>query len=341
MEVGGWLRSLGLAQYAATFREHDIEADVLPELTESDLERLGISLGHRKRLLKAIKALQVEVAAREPALPSAPQSPPLAERRHLTVMFCDLVGSTAMSARLDPEDLREVIGGYHRTVAETVGRFDGFVAKYMGDGVLAYFGYPRAHEDDAERAVRAGLDVVAAVGRLAAPAGKLEVRIGIATGLVVVGDLIGEGAAEEQAVVGETPNLAARVQGLAQPGTIVVPGSTRSLLGNLFKLRALGQHELKGLAEPVEAWAVEGVSASESRFELIRSARLSGFVGREAELGVLMDRWNLAQSGEGQVVLLSGEPGIGKSRILRELRARLEKGARGEFAFSVFAVLRE
>ncbi|MBV8521274.1 MAG: AAA family ATPase, partial [Acetobacteraceae bacterium] len=248
-----------------------------------------------------------------------------AERRQLTVMFCDLVGSTALSARLDPEDLREAIGAYHRTISETVRRFDGFVAKYMGDGVLVYFGYPRAHEDDAERAVRAGLDVVAAIERLATPAGKLKLRIGIATGLVVVGDLLGQGASNEQAVIGETPNLAARLQTLARPGTIVVPNSTRSLLGNLFKLRDLGRHALKGINQPVQAWAVEGISAFESRFELMHAAQLSGFVGRAEEIGLLMNRWNLAQSGEGQVVLLSGEPGIGKSRIVSELRARLEK----------------
>ena len=334
MDIGDWLRSLGLDQYEATFREHDIDAEVLPELTEADLERLGVSLGHRKRLLKAIRALQTEEPARElaaqPMTPPVPDPSHLAERRQLTVMFCDLVGSTALSARLDPEDLREVIGTYHQAVAETVRRFDGFVAKYMGDGVLAYFGYPRAHEDDAERAVRAGLDVVAAVGQLKTRfGGRLEVRIGIATGLVVVGDLIGEGASQERSVAGETPNLAARLQALAQPGTVVVPGSTRRLLGNVFRLRGLGRHELKGLPEPVEAWAVEGILGSESRFEQVRAARLTEFVGRKAELGLLMDRWDLAQGGEGQVVLLSGEPGIGKSRIMRELRARLEaEGAR-------------
>jgi class 3 adenylate cyclase len=233
-------------------------------------------------------------------------------------MFCDLVGSTALATRLDPEELREVIGTYHRSVAEAVRRFDGLVAKYMGDGVLVYFGFPRAHEDDAQRAVRGGLDI-AAVGRLDAPAiGKLQVRIGIATGLVVVGDLIGEGASQEQAVVGETPNLAARLQALAEPGSVVIAPGTRRLIGNRFALRELGRHEVKGLAEPVEAWAVAGVSASEGRFEAVRSGVLTGFVGREHELGLLIERWNLAQDGEGQVVLLSGEPGIGKIRpVLR------------------------
>ena len=217
-----------------------------------------------------------------------------------------------------------MIGAYHRCVAEAVRRFDGFVAKYMGDGVLIYFGYPQAHEDDAERAVRAGLALVDAVGALEAP-DRLRLRIGIATGLVVVGDLIGVGSAQEQAIVGETPNLAARLQALAAPDAIVIAGATRRLLGNLFTLRDLGRHEVKGFVEPVEAYAVEGVSTSEGRFESVRSGRLTGFVGREHEIGLLMERWSLAQDGEGQVVLLSGEPGIGKSRILGELRGRLEK----------------
>ncbi len=325
MDIAAWLRGLGLEAYAAAFRNNEVDAEVLPELTEVHLAALGLPLGPRLKLLKAIAAL------REGALPSrlaeprseVPAAVPQAERRQLTVMFCDLVGSTALSARLDPEELREVIGAYHRCVAEAVRRFDGFVAKYMGDGVLVYFGYPRAHEDDAERAVRAGLAVVEAMGGVAA-AEPLEVRIGIATGLVVVGDLIGEGASQEQAVVGETPNLAARLQALAEPGSVVIAAATRRLLGNLFRLRALGRHEVKGLPEPVEAWAIEGVSASEGRFEAARSGRLTGFVGREYELGLLLERWNLAQDGEGQVVLLSGEPGIGKSRILSELRSRLE-----------------
>jgi class 3 adenylate cyclase/predicted ATPase len=330
MDVTEWLRSLGLEQYLPAFEQNHIGAELLPTLSGEDLKELGIaSLGHRRAMLAAIAGLRTgrDAAAPEPA----------AERRQLTVMFCDLVGSTALSARLDPEELREVIGAYHRCVAEVVRRFDGFVAKYMGDGVLIYFGYPRAHEDDAERAVRAGLDIVAAVGRLDEPAipgtpalggrpsgDQLEVRIGIATGLVVVGDLIGEGASQEQAVVGETPNLAARLQVLAEPGSVVIAPATRRLLGNLFRLRALGQHEVKGLSEPVEAWAAEGASASEGRFEAVRSGRMTGFVGRNHELNLLLERWKLTQDGEGQVVLLSGEPGIGKSRILAELRGRLE-----------------
>jgi class 3 adenylate cyclase/tetratricopeptide (TPR) repeat protein len=354
MDVTEWLRSLGLEQYASVFRQNEIDHEVLPDLTEADLEKLGVPMGHRKRLVRAAAALSavMETAAPAAASQAGGQRQPdaAAERRQLTVMFCDLVGSTAMAARLDPEELREAIGAYHRCVAQEVRHFDGLVAKYMGDGVLIYFGFPRAHEDDAERAVRAGLDIVAAVRRLEAPAipgtpapvsstgqalggrpsgDRLQVRIGIATGLVVVGDLVGEGAAQEQAVVGETPNLAARLQAMAEPGSVVIAPATRRLLGNRFTLRALGRHAVKGLAEPVEAWAVEGVSASEGRFEAVRSSRLTGFVGRELELGLLIERWNLAQDGEGQVVLLSGEPGIGKSRILAELRGRLEQdGAR-------------
>jgi class 3 adenylate cyclase len=338
MDVSEWLRGLGLEQYAPAFEQNHISSELLPRLTADDLKELGIaSVGHRRAMLEAIAELvaepaaAVDVSTREPAAGSA------AERRQLTVMFCDLAGSTALSARLDPEELREVFAAYHRAVAAVVRRFDGLVAKYMGDGVLAYFGYPRAHEDDAERAVRAGLDIVAAVGQLDAlaipgtpalggrPSGdKLQVRIGIATGLVVVGDLIGEGEAQERGVVGETPNLAARLQALAEPGTVVVPAATRRLIGDLFRLRGLGRHALKGLAEPVEAWAVDGVSASEGRFEAVRGGPLTAFVGRELELGLLLERWKLAQDGEGQVVLLSGEPGIGKSRILRELRERLQ-----------------
>jgi class 3 adenylate cyclase len=278
MDIAEWLRDLGLERYWPAFQENEIEAEVLPELTESDLAALGLPLGPRRKLLKAIAALRegagASLAGEQPSAISAPVSTtsPEAERRQLTVMFCDLVGSTALSARLDPEELRDVIGAYQRCVAEAVPRFDGFIAKYMGDGVLIYFGFPRAHEDDAERAVRTGLDLVATVGALDAPGiGNLQVRIGIATGLVVVGDLVGEGPSQEQSVVGETPNLAARLQALAEPGAVVIAPATRRLIGNLFRLRTLGRYEVKGLSEPVEAWAVEGVAASEGRFEAVRS----------------------------------------------------------------------
>src|SRR6516165_7508358 len=251
MDVGGWLRGLGLGQYEALFRASDIDADILPELTEVDLEKLGVSLGHRKRLLRAISGLAAAETAAAPSAPAGAMPQDAAERRQLTVMFCDLVGSTALSNRFDPEELREEIRAYQNTVSGVVARYDGFVAKYMGDGVLVYFGYPRAHEDDAERAVRAGLEIAEAVTRLETRGTeRLAVRIGIATGLVVVGDLVGEGSAQEQAVIGETPNLAARLQALAEPGQIVLAGATRRLIGDLFRLRDLGRQTAKGFADP-------------------------------------------------------------------------------------------
>ena len=325
-----WLRSLGLGQYEAVFRENDIDETVLPNLTAEDLKELGVaSLGHRRKLLDAIAALRSDAGGKEPSAevatpPTAPSVPPedRAERRQVTVMFSDLVGSTALSARIDPEDLREVISAYQKCVAETVGRFGGFVAKYMGDGVLIYFGYPQAHEDDAERAVRAGLELVAAVGGLKTHA-ALQTRVGIATGLVVVGDLIGSGASQEQAIVGETPNLAARLQGVAEPNSVVIAESTRKLVGNLFELEDLGAQDLKGIAGPARAWAVLRASSAEGRFEAFHASGLTELVGREEELDLLLRRWSKAKTGEGQVVLLSGEPGIGKSRLTAALMERL------------------
>src|SRR3984957_19466511 len=237
-------------------------------------------------------------------------------------MFSDLVGSTALSARMDPEDLREVISAYQKCVAETVQRFGGFVAKYMGDGVLIYFGYPQAHEDDAERAVRAGLELVAAVGGLKTHA-PLQTRVGIATGLVVVGDLIGSGASQEQGIVGETPNLAARLQGIAEPSSVVIAENTRRLLGNLFELEDLGAKDLKGIAGPVRAWAALRQASVEGRFEAMHATGLTDLVGREEELDLLLRRWSKAKSGEGDVVLVSGEAGIGKSRLTAALLERL------------------
>jgi class 3 adenylate cyclase len=252
VDVAAWLRGLGLERYEPTFRGNEVDAEVLPELTESDLTTMGLPVGPRRKLLKAIAALREgTLPSPAPGQPSEKQAPAAtppteAERRHLTVMFCDLVGSTALSARLDPEDLRAVIGAYHRCVAAVIEGAGGFVAKYMGDGVLAYFGYPRADEHDAERAVRAGLQLVEAVARLdTATAVPLQVRVGIATGLVVVGDLIGEGEARERGVVGETPNLAARLQALAKPGTVVIGESTRRLTGGLFDYEDLGSELVK------------------------------------------------------------------------------------------------
>jgi class 3 adenylate cyclase len=319
VDIAAWLLDLGLQQYEQAFRANEIDARVLPRLTAEDLKDLGVSLvGHRRRLLDAIAALGTE----EPT-PADERAPAAAERRQLTVMFCDLVGSTELSAMLDPEDLREVIAAYHRAVADIVRSFDGFVAKYMGDGVLVYFGYPRAHEDDAERAIRAGLGVIDAVGRLDVESVKLRARVGIATGLVVVGDLIGEGSAQEQSVVGETPNLAARLQALAEPDAVVIAAGTRRLVGDLFEYRDLGAVEVKGIAAPVPVWQVLRPSAVESRFEALRGSALTRLVGRDEEIDLLTRRWARAKAGDGQVVLISGEPGIGKSRITAALAERL------------------
>jgi predicted ATPase/class 3 adenylate cyclase len=327
MDVAAWLGGLGLEQYAPAFRDNAVDGEVLRELTADDLKDLGVTLvGHRRKLLAAIAALAAEPPAHDVAQSgaSAPTSHLAidAERRQLTVMFCDLVGSTALSTRFDPEDLRELIGDYHRAVTDTVGRFDGFVAKYMGDGVLVYFGYPRAHEDDAERAVRAGLAVIEAVGRLPAQQ-ELRVRLGIATGLAVVGDLIGTGAAQERGVVGETPNLAARLQALAAPNTLVIGPATRRQIGGLFDLEDLGPRQLAGFGEPQRAWRVLGESGEVSRFEALRSGE-TPLVGRDEEIELLTRHWQQAKSGEGRVVLISGEPGIGKSRLTAALSEHIE-----------------
>jgi class 3 adenylate cyclase/predicted ATPase len=330
MDIVLWLRSLGLGKYEAAFRENEIDETILPSLTEEHLKQLGVTaLGHRVKLLDAIAALRSDASNKTPSgaattTSSAPNAHPedRAERRQVTVMFSDLVGSTALSARMDPEDLREVISGYQKCVADTVQRFGGFVAKYMGDGVLIYFGYPQAHEDDAERAVRAGLELVATVTALKTHA-ALQTRVGIATGLVVVGDLIGSGASQEQAVVGETPNLAARLQGVAEPNSVVIAESTRKLVGNLFELEDLGTKDLKGITSSVRAWAALRPSPVESRFEALHATALTELIGREEELDLLLRRWSKAKSGEGQVVLLSGEPGIGKSRLTAALLERL------------------
>jgi class 3 adenylate cyclase/predicted ATPase len=298
-----------------------IDLSVLPELTDQDLEKLGVLMGDRRKMLRAIRDLgNVSVAKITPSTPEAPDPAPhdRAERRQVTVMFTDLVGSTALSARMDPEDLRTVIGAYHRCVAETVARFDGFVAKYMGDGVLIYFGYPQAHEDDAERAVRAGLALIDAVSTLAAPE-PLKVRIGVATGLVVVGDIVGSGEAQERGIVGETPNLAARLQGIAEPNMLVIAESTRRLIGNLFELQDLGTKDLKGIAGPARVWAALRAGSMESRFEAMHMTGLTALIGREEESELLLRRWQRAKTGEGQVVLLSGEAGIGKSRLTASL----------------------
>ena len=324
-QIADWREKLGMSEYAQRFAENGIDFGVLPDLTDQDLKDIGVLLGHRRKLLRAIAELNgVERGAPKPAPPAAAPVAPqdAAERRQVTVMFSDLVSSTALSARMDPEDLREVISAYQKCVAQTVQRFGGFVAKYMGDGVLVYFGYPEAHEDDAERAVRAGLELVQAVFGLRSSV-PLQTRIGIATGLVVVGDLIGAGEAQERGIVGETPNLAARLQGVAEPNTVVIAESTRSLLGNLFDLQDLGAHDLKGMGGRVRAWAALRPASVESRFDALHASGLTELVGREEELELLLRRWSKAKTGEGQVVLLSGEAGIGKSRLTAALLERL------------------
>jgi class 3 adenylate cyclase/predicted ATPase len=324
MDVGDWLRSLGLGQYEAAFRESEIEPDLLPEVTDQHLKDLGVPLGHRIRILKAIRALGAGGhTAGQPANPE-PEPRDTAERRQLTVMFCDLVGSTALAARLDPEDVHVILAAYHQCCAGLIARNGGFVAQYMGDGVLAYFGYPRAHEHDAERAVRAGLAIVEAAPKLETPAqARLRVRVGIATGIVVVGDLLGSGESQERGVVGDTPNLAARLQGIAAPDSVVIAEGTRKLLGDLFELRDLGPQDLKGIAGPTHAWAALRPSAQESRFEALHAGGLSALVGREEEIELLLRRWAKAKAAEGQIVLISGEAGIGKSRLTAALLDRV------------------
>src|SRR6516162_2439329 len=324
MNIAAWLRGLSLSQYEQAFLDNAIDAAVLPELTEADLEKLGALIGHRKRLLRAIAALS------EAGPPVAPDQSPtgrpdIAELRQLTVMFVDLVGSTALAARTDPEVLHDVMAAYHCRVAALVARFDGFVARYMGDGVLVYFGYPHAHEGDVERALRAGLAIVEDTALLAGLQ-RPSLRVGIETGMVIVGDLTGEGEAQERGVVGETANLAARLQTIAAPDSVVIGPGTRKLLGTLFEVRDLGAVEVRGLPAPVPAYSVLRLAGVASRFEAFHGSEpLAPLVGREDDLQILLRRWKHAKAGQGQVVLLSGEPGIGKSRLAAALQAKLSR----------------
>jgi class 3 adenylate cyclase/predicted ATPase len=328
VDILAWLRELGLERYEQAFQENEIAADILPKLTADDLKDIGVTIvGHRRKLLEAIAALAKPALAQQagPGAPEAPSTarPSAAERRQLTVMFVDLVGSTALSAALDPEEMGAAIRVYQNAVAGETLRFEGHVAKFMGDGVLAYFGWPQAHEDDAERAVRAGLALVKVVGALEAGGRRLAARIGVATGLVVVGEPVGEGEAQERAVVGETPNLAARLQALAAPGSVVISQATRRLVGSLFELTDLGPTRIKGFSEPIAAFVVQGEGSADGRFEALHGHRVTPLIGRQHELAMLLERWNWAKDGDGQVVLIAGEAGIGKSRLLRALREEL------------------
>ncbi len=340
MIIASWLESLGLGQYATAFDSNAIDAETLPKLTAEDLKELGVAaLAHRKKILEAIAALESDqhappsksstdkkaVTARRQSFADRPRE---AERRQLTVMFVDLVGSTGLSTQLDPEEMGAVLRQFQNAVAGDVVRFDGYVAKLMGDGVLAYFGWPQAHEDEAERAVRAGLAVVETVKGLSANNCRhLSVRVGIATGLVVVGELIGTGAAQENAVVGETPNLAARLQTLAEPGTVLISELTFRLMGKLFEVKRIRPQKLHGFDTPTNSYLVIGENRAESRFDALHVGGTAPLAGRDPEIALLVERWNLAASGEGQVVELFGEAGIGKSRILQELRERLKEEA--------------
>ena len=322
MDIGQWLRGLGLQSYEQAFHDNGIDLDVLPRLTADDLKEIGVlAVGHRRKLLDAIGMLGATRRLTSLNL----TFPDHAERRQLTVIFCDLVGSTALSARLDPEDLQELLSVYHSQVKDAIRAYGGYIAKFMGDGVLVYFGYPQAHEDDAERAVRAGLSLVKSIGQLNTAGGEpLSARVGIATGLVVVGDLIGSGEAQERGIAGETPNLAARLQTLAEPGAVIMADRTRRLVGDLFQLAALTPFALKGFADLVPAWRVLGEGQAQSRFEALHGTRLTPLVGRGEELELVLSRWRQAKEGSGQIALISGEPGIGKSRLVLSLSERLQ-----------------
>ena len=335
MDVAAWLRGLALEQYAPAFHDNDVDGEVLSELTADDLISIGVtSVGHRRKLLAAIAALKSETASTLAADPSDELSPTPAsvsaarstdaERRQLTVMFCDLVGSTEISARLDPEDLSDVIGAFQKGCVRAVTGFGGSVAKYMGDAALVYFGYPEAHEDDPERAIRAGLaliDAMAAI-RLSFPA-LPQVRIGIATGVVVVGELVGEGGSQERVAVGETLNLAARIQTVAAADSVVVAELTRRLAGAAFDYEDLGLKELKGIAGAARLWRIISESRARGRFDSRIVRDLTPLVGRAEEIALLRNRWDHAKDGEGQLILLSAPAGFGKSRMTQEFREDL------------------
>jgi len=338
-----WLRGIGLDRYADLFVQNDIDQETLLDLRDEEFEKLGVTLGHRKKLIKAAAQYGAEApqasGRADDLRPRDGSADAKAERRHLTVLMCDIVGSTALTARLDPEDAREILLQFQGRCGEAVRRYDGHVARFMGDGLLAYFGFPAAHEDDAERGVNAALEMLSAVSALADPAGRrIELRIGIATGLVVVGDRIGEGPSREFALVGDAANLAAHLQKLAEPNQILLAPGTQRLLGRRFELEDTGDHAIKGVDTPVRVWRVIEPRPVESRFEARQSSYLTPFVGRDSELELLLTRYDLVKRGEGQVVLVSGEAGIGKSRLALALKQRLaaETGCRLEFQCSPY-----
>ena len=330
-DINTWLRALGLGQYCDVFAAGDVDLRALPHLTETDLRELGVSLGHRKIILAAVaESSEIALPAGgsnhlhvndRPLARACAERPP--ERRLLSVLFCDLVGSTELSRRLDPEDLREVLRSYQDRVAGAVTRYGGYVARFMGDGVMAYFGWPCAYEDHAERAVRAGFEALGAVQLLKPNDIELEARVGVATGRVVVGDLVGGSVREEGAVAGETPNLAARLQASARPSQLVIAEATRRLIADAFVVEDLGEKPLKGFGTGTRVHLVKSEREVESRFHAAHAGELSPFVGRVHELALLVERWELARAGEGQAILLSGDAGIGKSRLVQAFTEKL------------------
>jgi len=324
-----WLQSVGLEKYGEVFASHDIDLTVIPDLTEQDLEKLGLSLGHRRKFMAAAAKFRTAPASSPVASAQAQpvdQLAPAVERRQLTVVFVDLVGSTALGTELDPEDLIQLLRQYRDACTAVIAKFDGFIAQYLGDGILVYFGFPQAQEHAAERAVRAGLEIVEKVGQLKQPDGRaLQARVGIVTGLVVTGGATGVGTAGEETVVGDTPNLAARLQSLADPGCVLVGPTTHQLTSNFFEFSFLGEHAIKGFRDSISVWKVLGESAIENRFAAAHAAAAGPIVGRERELAFLYDSWQRATRGDGHVVLLAGEAGMGKSRLLEALAERVSE----------------
>ena len=326
MDISQWLRDIGMSRYEDAFRSNDIDGAILPSLTTSDLQEIGVvSVGHRRRILDAIAALAARAVPDDGARAVVADHGP--ERRPLTVLFADLTGSTSLAAELDPEEIGALLKSYQNAVAGEVARLGGHIAKFMGDGVLAYFGWPQSDEDVAERAARAGLAILRAVADLPAPRQPLQARVGIATGLVVVGELVGSGAAREELVVGETPNLAARLQDVAAPGQVVIAPATRALLGEALSLRALPEVMLKGFAAPVTPYEVVGEADGLSRFQAKRGRALLPLIGREGERAALLNAWSEAEAGRGSGWLVVGPPGIGKSRLVEAIVADALQGA--------------